>query len=461
MRHPSIARRVTSELLVALMVLLALTALVEEAVGNGRFPSSTSITTRPGKPSEIYLGVTFGLLISQDQGASFRWLCENAVGYGGTFDPKYRVAANGTIYATNFDGLRISRDRGCSFEFATMATPSNSPGAVFDKWVDAIDVAPNGDVWIGTADGGKFNDVYRSLDQAETFSPMGLSSNQVWYKSIVMGHDQSRLYVSGYQVTTMDPQCTDPDPEVCPPIPPRVRLYRTDNPSAIKPTWVELSTTGIPFASTPLFLFDAVHPANPQIVYGRSIGANNGGDILLRSEDSGETWTQVFSLPEPIRAVAIRPSGEVFIGTFSKGMYAASDGVNFAALENSPSAACLGVANDGSVLACGANWEPNFFALASTQTGTTWQTLLRFSQIKGPLQCPVGTVAHDTCETMLWPQIREQFGITQPPDATAPSPPPPPPTTTIKGCCDGAPAAASCLLAIAVGAYLALKRRLN
>lgn len=380
------------------------------------------------------------------------------MGYAGVFDPKYRVASDGTIYATNFDGLRVSRDGGCSFEFSTMAAAPGSPGAVFDKWVDAIDVAPNGDVWIGTADGGKPNDVFRSRDQAHTFTPMGLASSHVWYKSLVASRDGARLYASGYQVTTADPNCTDPDPQVCPPLPPRVRLYRTDNPAATTVTWTELAVENIPFATTPLFLFDAVHPSNSQIIYGRSIGANQGGDVLLRSTDAGVTWSPVLSLAEPMRAVAIRASGEVWVGTLSQGIFVAADGVTFAPLEGSPSAACLGVAGDGKMLACGANWEPNFFALAASADGESWQTLARFSQIKGPLQCPAGTIAHDTCELTLWPAIAEQFGIEPTPDAMPDAATPMPPS---KPCCSGAGATSSLLAAAIVAIALARRRRAN
>lgn len=448
------SRRVAISLTLACA--LAWSSPPRAAVANGRFPASTTITTRPGAPGDLFLGVTFGLLISRDSGASFHWLCENAVGYAGVFDPKYRVASDGTIYATNFDGLRVSRDGGCSFEFAAMAAAPGSPGAIFDKWVDAIDVAQGGEVWIGTADGGKPNDVYRSTDMAHTFSPMGLASSQVWYKSLVASRDGARLYASGYQVTTADPNCTDPDPQLCPPLPPRVRLYRTDNPTAAKVAWTELAVDNIPFATTPLFLFDAVHPSNSQIIYGRSIGANSGGDVLLRSTNAGVTWSPVLSLAEPMRAVAIRASGEVWVGTLSQGIFVAADGETFTPLADSPSAACLGVAGDGKMLACGANWEPNFFALATSENGDSWQTLARFSQIKGPLMCPTGTLAHDTCAQTLWPAIAEQFGIEPAPDALPDAPTPTPPS---KPCCSGAGATSSLFAAVIVAISMARRRR--
>lgn len=405
------------------------------AHANGRFPASTSLTLRPGSSDDLYLGVTFGLLISHDGGDTFRWLCEEALGFGGVFDPKYRVAEDGTIYATNFKGLRVSHDQGCTFTFATI-------GDGGEKWVDAIDIAPNGDVWIGTADGGKVNDVYRSTDGGATFVSMGLASSQIWYKSLVVSRDQSAAYVSGYQVTSVDPNCTNPDPSQCPSLPPRVRLYQATNLQATAPAWTELPISGIPFANAPLFYFDAVHPADAQTVYGRSVGANGGGDVLMRSTDAGATWSELLAWHEPIRALSIARSGEIAIGTFSSGLYVADDGVHFEAVANSPSAACLDRAADGSLLACGANWEPDFFALgAKTPSDVAWRRLVRFSEITGPVHCPTGTVAHDTCEIERWPGLREQFGIGPSPDAPPDAPTTPPTSQAGKGCCQGSPAA--------------------
>ena len=63
------------------------------------------------------------IYVTKDDGATFRWACEDAIGYSGTFDPKFEIASDGTIYATTFDGLRVSRDGGCTFQLATEDRP--------------------------------------------------------------------------------------------------------------------------------------------------------------------------------------------------------------------------------------------------------------------------------------------------------------------------------------------------
>src|SRR4051812_15404808 len=89
------------------------------ANGNGRPPLTTGVHFRPGDPHSLYVATTFGLLISHDDGCTFRWVCETNIGYGGIFDPLYEVTADGSIFATTFTGLRVSRDGGCSFTTVT------------------------------------------------------------------------------------------------------------------------------------------------------------------------------------------------------------------------------------------------------------------------------------------------------------------------------------------------------
>ena len=47
---------------------------------------------------------------SHDGGATWQWMCEQAVGYGGMYDPDYEYTSTGAIFATTFDGLKVMRD---------------------------------------------------------------------------------------------------------------------------------------------------------------------------------------------------------------------------------------------------------------------------------------------------------------------------------------------------------------
>src|SRR4051794_38067835 len=83
---------------------------------NGRFPASNAVVFAPADDDAVFVRVTFGLLVSRDKARSWRWICERAIGFSGLEDPSYVVTKSGAIVAGLFDGIRVSRDGGCSWE---------------------------------------------------------------------------------------------------------------------------------------------------------------------------------------------------------------------------------------------------------------------------------------------------------------------------------------------------------
>src|SRR6476659_2253715 len=93
---------------------IAVLLLSTPAAANGRDPYTSSIHFKRGAETNIVAGMTFGVVQSHDNGATWQWMCEQAVGYGGMYDPDYEYTSTGAIFATTFDGLKVMRD-GCSF----------------------------------------------------------------------------------------------------------------------------------------------------------------------------------------------------------------------------------------------------------------------------------------------------------------------------------------------------------
>ena len=399
------------------------------ALANGRPPSSVSVVSR-ADGRELLISTTFGVLLSKDGGCSFHWLCEQSIGFGGTFDPKYAIGADGTLYATTFEGLRISRDGGCTFTTATEGKPPSDPGALDGIWVDAIDLAPGGDVWIATAESGRYNDVYRSRDAGRTFSPMGLHSAAIWWKSVKLAPSApSRIYVTGYQVAGTAPGGGQ--------VSPTAHLRRSDDGGT---TWQAMPLGQVAVAATPIVHVMAIDPASADTLYLRSTAAAPpSGDRLYRSTDGGASFTEVLAAPEAITAVVVRDRA-VLAAVGMAGLYQSLDGGRtFSPVERSPHLACLTPSPDGGLLGCGTNWDPDFFAVGRSPDGHSWQKLFRFADMAGPLACPAGTAQRETCELSLWPSMREQFGATGPgatcPDEVPDAPAPPRPRAA--GCCDG------------------------
>jgi hypothetical protein len=72
--------------------------------------------------------------------------------------------------------------------------------------------------------------------------------------------------------------------------------------------------------------------------------------------------------------------------------------------------ACVGERSDGALFACGANWEPDMFALGRSTDGMSWTKVTRFSDLAGPLECPQGT-QQSQCAELVWPGLCVQLGI--------------------------------------------------
>lgn len=415
-------------------LLLAAALLVPAiALANGRPPLTNGVYFRPNDAQSVYIRSTFGLLISRDDGCTFRWVCERAIGYGGEFDPKYAVAGDGTIFATTFTGLRVSRDGGCTWATATADTAMDDPGRVADLWIDAIDIGPNGHVWIASAESASPNNVYRSTDNGVTFEPRGMLSPTVWWKSVKVAPSNAlRVYVAGYQVAKT----------------PTARLYRSDDAGD---TWVEHPLVGeqpdpptFQFGQTPIVYVTAIDPAQPDTVFVTSLAANPpNGDRLYRSVDGGITFREVLATTDSIRNAFYAADGSFYVATLGGGSFHSTDGgATFTPLAAPPQLGCLGQRSDGTLIGCGANWQPDFKAVARTTDGATWDKLFRFVELAGPLECPAGTTSATECDPM-WPALRDLFGATGPASATCPLVPDlTPPKTGNGGCCSagGSPA---------------------
>ncbi len=400
-------------------IALALVLAPYAASANGRFPATTNVRFQPGNDSRILLPTTFGLLLSEDNGASFRWICEETVGYGGTFDPDYAITTEGNIYATTLDGLKVSTDNSCTYtatEFYGDLTGGTALDPITGHWVGEVELAADGKIWAATSTGGAANDVYVSSD-GTTFNSANNWHATAWWKTLrVAKSNPDVVYVSGFQIG---------DGET----PAFALLYKTIDGGA---NWTDLGVSGFAFGGQPSLFIEAVSPTNPNIVFARVRGAREPqGDDIYRSIDGGTSWTKVLEMHGTVSAFVVRADESVLVGTATactedisvdtdasvpnKGcLRVSADGAvgSWTTPAQEPKLGCLGERpSDQSLFACGSNWDPDNFSFGRTpDDAQSWDKVMRFIDIAGPLDCPAET-QQDSCETLRWPSLCLMFGI--------------------------------------------------
>ena len=95
---------------------LGLLSHADRALANGRFPNAQQLIVAPDNPDRLWLRATHGVLTSADRGKTWRWICEEAIGYSGTRTPRSRVTGHRRGARRAFRDLSVSRDDGCEWQ---------------------------------------------------------------------------------------------------------------------------------------------------------------------------------------------------------------------------------------------------------------------------------------------------------------------------------------------------------
>lgn len=113
----------------------ALAALLASvgALGNGRFPNAQHVWRSPADGTMV-MRATWGFSFLAPGGGS-HWSCEDALGYGGEFDPAFVIDPQGGVWLGLYDGLaRVAPDR-CGITRVPALTGAN---------VVDLDASPDG-----------------------------------------------------------------------------------------------------------------------------------------------------------------------------------------------------------------------------------------------------------------------------------------------------------------------------
>ncbi len=441
------------QLVIGSLLVLATTT---QALANGRPPNTSTINFKRGNDQEIFAGLTFGAVVSHDGGATWRWMCEVAIGYGGMYDPRYAYTQTGAVFATTFDGLKVMRD-GCTF----------GPTPQADDFVSTIAEGPDGALFSTAADPADLvtmdpgdSKIYRSNDDGLTF-PTSAAPGQLndWWQTIVVApSDAQRVYLSGYRLAG------------------GVKTFLLFTSTNGGTSYAAMTQSGFVTATNSVIEIAGVSHTNPNLVFARvTFENNNVGDAIYRSTNGGASgsWTRVLGKPASI-AFLVRANGDLVAGTQTEGSYVSHDnGDTWSPLASPPHINCLVENAAGEVWACTQNYgsltapSDNAGIMKSTALDS-WTPVLKFQDIQAPVDCPAGTPQQASCVPM-WCGLKGQLGITstevdctalvdgpgETPDAGTGS-------GSNKGCCetgDSSAAPTGLVIGSAVGMVLMRRRR--
>ena len=439
---------------------LFVVVLAADVRANGRDPYTSTINFKRGSNTDIVAGMTFGVVVSHDGGATWEWMCERAVGYGGMYDPDYAYSSTDAVFATTFDGLKVMRDR-CSFN----ATP---PGMTF---VTKVEIGPDGAVYYA-ASTMTDSKIYKSTNDGMTF-PTSASPGQPndwWAGLAVAPSDANRVYVTGYRLVSGMPKV--------------FLLYRSIDGGA---TFSPMSQTNItPTSPNSIIEIVGISATNPDELYIKvSYESGSVGDSIYKSTNGGGSWTKILTKSSNFGLAFLkRSNGTCVAGTREMGAWQSTGcDTTWTPLTTAPHIGCLAQDSTGVVYACTQNYASPQLGITSDEYGimksndlVTWTGVLRYQDIKGPVTCPAGTVQQTECVepfnqmSSQWCCLVSQLGITgMPVDCTGERAcfgnvvdGPPPDGTIItkpKGCCQNSTTEAPALLTLLVAVPLLRRRR--
>lgn len=384
----TIASRAVMLRFVQLLAVLAL-ALPASARADGAFPDSLGIFLPADRPHEIFAATNFGLLISDDDGATWRWVCEEAIG---PYASPYQLGPppDDRIMAVHYQGLAVSADLGCTWQAGT--GPFEVLNDVFPDPSDPLHVLVTGHA--SPAEGEPSTGaLLSSTDGGATFGPPTFLC-------------PDGAYLAGVEIARSDPSIVylamygEP--------PGHAVLQRSSDGGNEWEAFDLSDALGAPIAR--IIAVDAV---NPDLLYLRmqDVGSEQ---LVIYDHQTGESRVAL-EIAVPMTAFLKRSDGALIVGARDGAAYLSEDdGESFDVWEGAPRFRALGE-RDGIVYAVADNFQDGFAVGASHDMGETWEPLLRFDEIAGPMQC--GDVP-TTCAAP-WENLKILFGIEEGGDGDA------------------------------------------
>jgi len=367
-----------------------------KASANGAFPDEMSIHLPANAPQRILLATNFGLVVSEDDGATWRYSCEPYVTGSQAYANLYQLAADGAVLAVS-GVLTRSADVGCTW---STAAGDYVVGTIFtDVFPDPND-ASFVLATVNNAAGGSA--IHSSHDGGRTFgAPLYTTADSL------RGIEISRSVRGVFYATQMHPAgAGDPG---------RAILLRSGDSGA---HW-SATVIQAPPGTEPRIA--AVDPVDSNVVYLRLLSPTS--DAIAITTDGGATVPPpALTLPGEFLSSFLRADdGSLYAGTAAGRLYVRARGETSFAMRSGPRMRCLGQRPGTSrIFACGDMFLDPFSVGYSDDGGRTFQPLMKLTQLAGLLTCPS---VQNACAAH-WAVLQQTLGIGAPINPDAGNPPP-------------------------------------
>ena len=370
--HPLRARR--RSLAIALSLALAAPA---PALVNGAFPDTGQILLPADRPATLVLGTNFGLVVSEDDGVTWRWLCEHDASVAGSL---YQLAAppSRRVFTLGQRVLAWSDDLGCTWG----SQPRPEGLLVRDYFPDPTNELRVLMLSVRTGPSGIEQTLTESLDGGATLGQvLTTAPADGVMTTLEIARSDPRITYATLAATTAEGH---------------TRILRSADAGA---SW-ELRDPA-PLGPRDDLLIAAVDPADPQRLFFRV--RSRGPDRLARSTDGGGTITLSLASAGSLTAFVRLADGTLLAGALEGGagrLYRSIDGGGTFV----PTAATIhprALAERGGRLYAATDNQIDGFALAvSTDRGDTWQKVMSFSELRAATCAGLGAACASTCEML-------------------------------------------------------------
>jgi len=371
------------------------------ALSDGAFPDELSVYLPVNAPHRIMLGTNFGLVISEDDGQNWRFVCELYITNTGLDQVNfYKLAPDGAVYAISFFHMWRSADGGCSW---TQSGGSVASLALTDAFIDPNDAT----FVVAIASSPTTAGIYPSHDNGVTFG--------------------AALYTTTDRLTSIE--ISRPNPNV-------IYAVQVHAPSASGPgiayllqsvdrgmSWTS-HQLNVPSGTEPRIM--AIDAEDANTVYLRLLTLSAQTDAIGITTDGGNTMTVPLTLSGVYFSSFLRaPDRTLYAGTAGPDLYIRPPGTTTFTRRTGPRTRCLGERlGTTRIYGCGDAFLDGYNLGYSDDGAQTFQPILKFIQIAGPLTCPA---VADYCASQ-YQLLLQTLGVGAPdggsPTSTGPTPSP-------------------------------------